>query len=659
MRPLTLSVFLLLAHLFVPNAYSQTGSRDMKKEAAIWDELRSVNPEVLDAFKQGTVQLDAGNYKAAAASYQKVVDSAPNFDPGLRRLGICLSLTGNVQLGLPLLEKAVTIKRSPENLSTLAQYLAFPGSAGAAPRPAQERALSLVQEANQKNSKPDPTDLFLTAQIAGTLDNETEFRKAARQMIDNFPELAASHYLNALRAAADERWTEAENEILRAKQLGFPPDVVQHFLDSGVHRQASVWRYAGYAVIVTVAWIAGLGLLFILGKALSALTLSSIEHSGKSSDVVTSNELTLRKVYRKLIQVAGWYYYVSLPFVVVLLIVAAGTVVYAFMALGRIPVRLVAILAIVTLGTIYKMVQSLFVKIKAEDPGRSLTPEEAPGLWTLTGEVAADVGTRKVDDIRITLGTDVAVYEKGTQKEKSQDRAKRILILGVGVLDGFRVQPFRAVLAHEYGHFTNRDTAGGDIAIRVNNDMMKFAYAMARAGHAVAWNLGFQFVRIYHFLFRRISHGASRLQEVLADRTAVLKYGADAFEEGLTHAIRRSVEFPFAANREITVAVDAGRALHNLYGLPVEGEKSVEEEIEKSLNRATSEDDTHPSPVDRFRLARQLGAEPRPADSAMVWDLFQNRETLTMEMTALIDSSIERGVRVPESAVPTFREVDL
>jgi hypothetical protein len=364
-------------------------------------------------------------------------------------------------------------------------------------------------------------------------------------------------------------------------------------------------------------------------------------------------------VYRKLIQVAGWYYYVSLPFVVVLLIVAAGTVVYAFMALGRIPVRLVAILAIVTLGTIYKMVQSLFVKIKAEDPGRSLTPEEAPGLWTLTGEVAADVGTRKVDDIRITLGTDVAVYEKGTQKEKSQDRAKRILILGVGVLDGFRVQPFRAVLAHEYGYFTNRDTVGGDIAIRVNNDMMKFAYAMARAGHAVAWNLGFQFVRIYHFLFRRISHGASRLQEVLADRTAVLKYGADAFEEGLTHAIRRSVEFPFAANREITVAVDAGRALHNLYGLPVEGEKSVEEEIEKSLNRATSEDDTHPSPVDRFRLARQLGAEPRPADSAMVWDLFQNRETLTMEMTALIDSSIERGVRVPESAVPTFREVDL
>jgi hypothetical protein len=76
------------------------------------------------------------------------------------------------------------------------------------------------------------------------------------------------------------------------------------------------------------------------------------------------------------------------------------------------------------------------------------------------------------------------------------------------------------VLAHEYGHLSHRDTAGGDVALRVNRDMMKFAYAMARAGQAVWWNTAFQFLRVYHFLFRRISHGATRLQEVLADWAA-------------------------------------------------------------------------------------------------------------------------------------------
>jgi hypothetical protein len=376
--------------------------------------------------------------------------------------------------------------------------------------------------------------------------------------------------------------------------------------------------------------------------------------------MVTSREIRLRKIYRQLIQAAGWYYYISLPFVVLLLLGVAAGVVYAFLALGRIPIRLVLVLGLVTLGTIYKMVHSLFVKIDSQDPGRSLKLEEAPGLWDLTREVAMDVGTRPVDEIRMTVGTDVAVYERGSRKDKAHDQAKRILILGVGVLNGFRMQPFRAVLAHEYGHFTHRDTAGGDVALRVNNDMMKFAYAMAAAGHAVWWNLGFQFVRIYHFLFRRISHGASRLQEVLADRMAAMKYGARAFEEGLTHAIRRSVEFPAVANREITIAVNDGRSLHDLYGLGFEKETSIEGEIEKSLTRPTSEDDTHPSPADRFRFVRQIGAGNHSDDPAMVWDLFQNREALTMEMTKLIDKSLDRrGKPVPDSAVPTFKEVNL
>jgi hypothetical protein len=639
----------------------QSHTRDMQKEAAIWDQLRVVNPDLLEIFKQGTERMDAGDYKNAAVLYKKVVDGAPAFDVGYRRLGTSLCLDRDVSQGLPLLEKAVSMNRSSENLSTLAQFIAFPGPGVTGTREAQQRAITLLQEARHTNSKPDAADLYLTAQIAAELQNENEFKEAAHQMMMHFPDHPESHYLNAMIAAGDQRWSDAESEARRAAQLGMPQELVQRFLDeSGVQWHANEVRYAFYAAGVVLAWIAGLALLFVFGKALSQMTLHSIERSAGSKATVSSKELTLRKIYRQLIQVAGWYYYLSLPFVVLLLIAAAGAVVYGFLAIGRIPIRLVLIIGIVTLGTIYKLVQSLFVKIKTEDPGRPLTVDEAPGLWSLTREVAAEIGTRPVDEIRMTIGTDVAVYEKGTRKEKTQDKAKRILILGVGVLNGFRMHAFRAVLAHEYGHFTHRDTAGGEDALRVNNDMMKFAYAMAMAGHAVWWNLGFQFVRIYHFLFRRISHGASRLQEILADRMAALKYGAEAFEEGLTHAIRRSVEFPFAANREITVAINGGRAVQNLYGLALEKESPVEDEIEKALNRPTSEDDTHPSPVERFRLIRQLGGPSTAQDNGLVWDLFQNRDALTMEMTVLIDQSIDRsGTPVSDSAVPTFKEVDL
>jgi Zn-dependent protease with chaperone function len=200
----------------------------------------------------------------------------------------------------------------------------------------------------------------------------------------------------------------------------------------------------------------------------------------------------------------------------------------------------------------------LFVRVSSKEPGRSLSPEEAPGLWSLTREVAEKLGTRPLDAIRVAPGTEMAVYERGSYWERRKGMGRRTLVMGLGLLPGFDQNPFRAVLAHEYGHLAHSDTAGGDVALRVNQDMIKFAYAMAHAGQAVWWNIAFQFLRLYHFLFRRISHGATRLQEVLADRTSARLYGARPFEEGLRHVVRREIEFNYFAGKEIKEALESG-----------------------------------------------------------------------------------------------------
>jgi hypothetical protein len=286
------------------------------------------------------------------------------------------------------------------------------------------------------------------------------------------------------------------------------------------------------------------------------------------------------------------------------------------------------------------MIRSLFIKIQEDDPGRSLKYEEAPGLWDLATTVAAAVGTRPVDEIRVTPGTDLAVYEKGSFRERSQDRAQRILIVGVGVLNDFPQSGFRAVLAHEFGHFSHRDTAGGDVALRVNADMMKFAHAMALSGQAVWWNIAFQFLRVYHFIFRRISHGATRLQEVLADRVAATKYGPAAFEEGLTHVVRKSFEFKNLAIQEINESSNSRRALQNLYELQATANSNLEKEVQESLNRDTTEDDTHPSPRDRFRFTSRIVHSAEQSVTGQVWDLFKDKEALTLEMTRLVQSEV-------------------
>ena len=125
--------------------------------------------------------------------------------------------------------------------------------------------------------------------------------------------------------------------------------------------------------------------------------------------------------------------------------------------------------------------------------------------------MADKLGTRPLDQIRITPGTEMAVYESGTRRERRSDQGTRTLLMGIGLLPGFSQDSFRAVLAHEYGHLSHRDTAGGDVALRVNQDMINFAIAMVMSRQAVPWNIAFQFLRVYHFLFHRISHRTTRL----------------------------------------------------------------------------------------------------------------------------------------------------
>lgn len=130
---------------------------------------------------------------------------------------------------------------------------------------------------------------------------------------------------------------------------------------------------------------------------------------------------------------------------------------------------------------------------------------------------------------------------------------------------------------------------------------------------------------------------------MLADRVAAMKYGAMAFEDGLTHVVRKSAEFDTLASREISESVAARRALQNLYELSGGENPDIAAAAEEALNRETSEDDTHPSPNDRFRFTRRITTQTEPLISGMVWDLFTNREALTLEMTSMIQGEIGRG----------------
>jgi asparagine N-glycosylation enzyme membrane subunit Stt3 len=75
------------------------------------------------------------------------------------------------------------------------------------------------------------------------------------------------------------------------------------------------------------------------------------------------------------------YYYVSIPIVLALVVVGGGGLIYAFFAIGHVPIKLVLIVAVVVLVTIWAALKSLFIRIRDEDPGEPLflQARERPG----------------------------------------------------------------------------------------------------------------------------------------------------------------------------------------------------------------------------------------------------------------------------------------
>jgi len=409
------------------------------------------------------------------------------------------------------------------------------------------------------------------------------------------------------------------------------------------------------AAWVGVVWLGALLVLLVAGWALSR---AALEAAARVPTVASGRAFGasafLRKTYGVVLWLCCAYYYVSIPLIVGAVLLLGGGLIYGFFALGRVPIKLVAIIAILVLATVWSILKSLFVRVVDEDPGVRLDLRSHPRLRAVLQEVATRVITRPVQAVYLTPGTDVAVMERGGLSQQLRGAAERCLILGVGVLEGMRVGAFKAILAHEYGHFSNRDTAGGGFALAVRRSLLTMAGNLAQSGTAAWYNPAWLFLNGFYRVFLRISLGASRLQEVMADRWAAFTYGSKAFEEGLRHVIERSVRFDAHAVTTLQEVVQGQQALANLYAhRPASAPEAteVDKAVKEALRRPASAYDSHPSPTERLRWVRALAAKGKvasPDDAADAWSLFPDREQIEQHMTGEVRNNMfhSHGIKI-------------
>ena len=300
--------------------------------------------------------------------------------------------------------------------------------------------------------------------------------------------------------------------------------------------------------------------------------------------------------------------------------------------------RVFVMLLLVT-GTAFLVVgRAIFVstRVKREDlPGVPVTPEQQPVLWERVRYLAREAGTRPPKEIRIVPQVNAAVTENARLLGLIPGR--RILMIGAPLLLAFTTGQLDAVLAHEFGHYSNRDTRLLPVVNRGRVSLMaalnaargeirgprgKASGRKAGQGQGSAngriglpgQELLFKLFRAYAFRYFAVTEAISRAQEYAADRISVRIAGPDSAASALAELPALDAAYGFYLDRFVAAGLPdkllprPELALAGFAGLLAEPERQAQIAKVRANPPVRKPDrfDSHPPLPDRIAAIRAL-----------------------------------------------------
>jgi Zn-dependent protease with chaperone function len=291
-------------------------------------------------------------------------------------------------------------------------------------------------------------------------------------------------------------------------------------------------------------------------------------------------------------------------YVLGLVIVAAclATVWLQFKA-GHIFPKLILLAVIAAATVAYGMLRSLFMtSAKFEPPGPEITEEEEPELFAVIRDVAAKMDATMPRHVYLMPDVNAFVAEVGGFYGIG---TRRVMGIGVGLLQVDTVQQLKATLAHEFGHYAGGDTHLGGFLYRTRAGII---HTLQHLGGGMVASI---FVSYFQF-FLRVTQKISREQELAADQASVRIAGTRAHVLGLRREARGGALFGLFLRHDVSPLVNAGYRPNELYA----GFRRASKEMTKGdardkldaalADQVTNEYDTHPALPERIAYAESL-----------------------------------------------------
>jgi heat shock protein HtpX len=272
--------------------------------------------------------------------------------------------------------------------------------------------------------------------------------------------------------------------------------------------------------------------------------------------------------------------------------------------LGRFNLKL-ALICIIGAGTILWSVIPRPDRFEA--PGPLLAPAAHPRLFAAIERVARATGQAMPAEVYLVREMNAFVTQRGGVMGIG---SRRVMGLGLALLQALDVSQLEAVLAHEFGHYHGGDVRLGPWIYKTRGAIVRTVMALAARGSHLL-HRPFEW---YGTLFLRITQAISRRQELAADALAARVVGAGPLGAGLKLTVGGATGFELYWREDVIPALQAGFQPPLLAGF---GRFLAAPRARKLMDRAVAEAlaerqsdpyDTHPPLPERLAALAGLAA---------------------------------------------------
>jgi heat shock protein HtpX len=237
------------------------------------------------------------------------------------------------------------------------------------------------------------------------------------------------------------------------------------------------------------------------------------------------------------------FYVLAFAIVAGLLYIPYAEVTY----LHRVNARL-TIFAVVGAGAILWAILPRIDRFQA--PGPALTRDRQPRLFAVLDDVARSAEQDMPRDVYLVPDMNAWVAQRGGVMGFG---SRRVMGLGLPLLETLTISQMRAVLAHEFGHYHGGDTALGPWIYKTRAAIGRTLEGLSR--HTPILMKPFEW---YGKAFLRITHAISRRQEFAADALAARVTGTTTAIDALKAVHGAGMAFDPYWHSEVVPAIQKG-----------------------------------------------------------------------------------------------------